>query len=251
MRTFLALLFALPAYVFAAATRVEGYSEQGFLGREGVVAQFTRVRAGWSDSLGFLYLHLGQDWASTSTSPTQPAGSFAYAGPGLRFGNGIASLALEARQLWRYAPAVSGSNDWDARAVGVVGTFLQGPRWESLGATLFAEPYAETVFSSLDRSNVVVNTFVRGGVRRKLSRSVFVDGFLEVFGAADRLGHRYFNRVDLKPTLRLGVADRAFGLNLFVSYVLNDYWRRDLLEAPPARSDRQGVRVLLTVGGAL
>jgi hypothetical protein len=154
---------SLPAFSYS----LDVYSENNFLGREGVLSSQTRLRTE-QDNRPLLQPFLtagtelytpGRDDYSLSSD------SFAYFGLGVKLApfNGVA-LYTEGRVRGRYLPSSSSEfSSGEIRSLLVYGNFISASWAENL--LLFLEPYSETLLTSLDSVNLIQASQVKIGNR--------------------------------------------------------------------------------------
>ena len=223
--------------------RASLYSENSVLTRDESVASQTRLRVGknlpWNTTP---YLQLGQELlGSTSTSIVDKGSSFIYLAPGIEWNFGMVSLFGEARARKFYGDSLQSSSDF--RALVVFGDFLQS-------GIRFLEIYSENLFTSADGNNFISSSFLRPGLRWAIKNAFLADIFLEPFLSVDRLGHYYYNRFDLNPSVRLHYAAGELDIGLITSYVLNYSFRQTSSEAVDHRFTK-GARALFFLSKAL
>jgi hypothetical protein len=251
------LAFITAATAFSSDYSASLYSENSYLSRESAAISSVRVRASRKLSEVFSpYLQVGNELAYTGAgiASVESSSSFAYAAPGISATLGRVTLYGEVRFRQFYQqldlPA-EGQGPIDARALAVYGNYFAHRISPVLSTDLFAEIYAEGVFTSADLNNVIVTGIGRFGVRTSPFANAFVDLFLETFATIDRLGHYYYNHADLRPTLRVQYASAAFSVGLSASYMLSYFYPFANFETNPYRDQPASTRVLLVVGGTL
>lgn len=244
-------LFFLLAELASAAPMLDLYSESVFLGREGVLANSLRLR---TEDPGVIapYLTAGSETASQGQHVyiADPSSHF-YAGGGLRLRSRQFSLRGEARARLPFLDRPNFTIP-DFRVLGVFGDNFYISALSFVNFQYFAEPYSEALFTTADRSNVILTNYVRTGFRYAISPQWRADLFIEPFLILDTEGHYYNNRLDLKPSARVGMSAGPFLGQLIVSYVFNTYFSHASAETNPyLGKGSSGARVLVVLGALL
>jgi len=250
----LLLLFTLVTNLVLADS-FQLYSESSSLGREQSISNQTRLRYVLSQNEFPIkpVLQVGHDligyWGKAQ--PLDPNASYAYLSPGLQFRYGRFQLNVENRfrafypQNWGLYARNTGT--YDFRTVAVLGDFQQTSL--GLGFSAFVESYADAVLTSADQWNLIATSFVRLGTRYAVLNSLLVDAYLEPFISWDRLGHFYYNRADIKPSLRVQWLTQGVSVSVIGSWLWNTYISRAANERNPYQDIPSGFRLLLVVGG--
>lgn len=256
----LAMLFCIPwEYASAVPIKTEVYTENVYLGRENAVQSSLRVRAHGELGVPNLlpFLQVGNEFLTGSLKDiaVDALGSYAYAGPGLRYN--LAPFAfiqeLRFRQFYRTRPPdpIYSQQLVDVRSLVVFGMWKEVPVQDELKISLFAEPYAEGVFTTADRDNIVLAAYVRLGSRWRAFDKASVDVFVEPFVTLDRVRHFFNNRADVKPSLRFRYGSPDLNVSLTASYLFNRYFARGDFENNPFKDINSGFRFLAVLGATL
>lgn len=238
--------------------KTELYTENVYLGREKAVQSSLRVRAQGELAKDLLpFLQVGNELLTGSLSDLafDALGSFAYAGPGIRFNLAPLSFIQELRfrQFYRSRAATPQYSQqlMDVRSLVVFGLWRETSLSETLGLSLFAEPYAEGVYTSADLDNLIFAGYVRLGGRWKAFDKASLDVFVEPFVTLDRVRHFFNNRADVKPSVRFKYGSNDLNVSLTASYLFNHYFARGNFENNPFREINSGFRFLAVLGADL
>lgn len=227
------------------------YSEHAFLNREELVTSSIRVRGEAEVWNGVSpYFQLGSELSTLSAHyGAVDIFSHLYAAPGLKFQYGQVALFNEMRVRGYYKPQIKNRSIVDVRSLFVYGDFFIFPIVPTSFVFRFAEPYSETLFTSIDRNNVVNASYIRLGLRAVWAPRTFTDLFVEPYVTLDSVRHYYNNRADLKLSFRFIHQMTPLQISLISSVLYNTYFDRGDLERNPYQDKSTGVRFLLVIGG--
>ena len=248
-----AILFWVFFFPFRALCdyRSDLYTENSYLSGEDVAFSQLRLRTSRRITSGLsTYLQLGQELQSPvhGTGPLfDGTSSFVYASPGMQIQFGPFSIFAEVR-LRKFFSNLPGDAPTqrlaDVRALWEYGDFFSAPLTEASSFSVFAEPYSETVFTSVDNYNVILSGYARLGVRLDCGKQISLDGFVEPFATVDRVGHTYYNHMDIRPGVRVQYAKGPFAVGLIASYFYSSHFPRTMSEVNPYPNPFHGVRAL-------
>lgn len=249
---FFVSLFSLTGFSYS----LDVYSENTFLGREGLLSSQTRLRTEKEDRPVFQpYLTAGTELYTPGRDDySLSADSFAFFGGGVKLAPfyGL-SLTAEGRLRGRYLP--SSPNEFsttELRSLLVYGNFFSSP-W-SENQALFLEPYTETLFTTLDSSNIINASQIKAGNRWTAltgDSRLYVDLFVEPYFTLDTRRHYYNNRGELRLSNRVTFAWKNLSASVSFTYLWNQYFSRGDLDPNPYVDKNSGFRSMLVLGGQL